>query len=242
MKTVGIKARFFRYLFVSFIYLHDCKLFFIILSVTSGSFPGIHVGMSEVFPFVKEGTSVSSQTQAWCSTPSVIAATTKNSFPLTENMSATPSIPKRETIQDFIVNTGATSAVSRVGQSSVFRVGQMQSFGDTTPTQTIDILDIVTEGGHYMLDELMYDVGADATSEKTVPQTETSLIPDMKFPENILLASTTTTLAPSVGGFDTSPFQSGGVPVPFLQQVSKGSSLQESLHEPGKELKPLVFS
>ena len=201
--------------------------------MTSGSFPGIHVGMSEVFPFVKEGTSVSSQSQAWCSTPSVIAATTKNSFPLTENMSATPSIPKRETIQDFIVNTGATSAVSRVGQSSVFRVGQMQSFGDTTPTQTIDILDIVTEGGHYMLDELMY--------EKTIPQTETSLIPDVKFPENILLASTTTTLAPSVGGFDTSPFQSGGVPVPFLQQVSKGSSLPESLHEPGKELKPLGF-
>ena len=212
------------------------------MSVTSGSFPGIHVGMSEVFPFVKEGTSVSSQTQAWCSTPSVIAATTKNSFPLTENMSATPTIPKRETIQDFIVNTGATSAVSRVGQSSVFRVGQMQSFGDTNPTQTIDILDIVTEGGHYMLDELMYDVGADATIEKTIPQTETSLISDVKFPENILLASVTTTLAPSVGGFDTSPFQSSGVPVPFLQQVSKGSSLPESLHEPGKGLKPLVFS
>ena len=30
-----------------FSYLYGCKLFFILLSVTSGSFPGIHVGMSD---------------------------------------------------------------------------------------------------------------------------------------------------------------------------------------------------
>ena len=109
---------------------------------------------------------------------------------------------------------------------------------DQTQTKITDILDMVMQSGQYMRDELRYDVGGEATSEKTIPQTETSLIPDVRFPENIRLASTTTTLAPSVGGFDTRPFQLGDVPVPFMQQASKGSSLPGSLHEPGKELKP----
>ena len=221
--------------------MHDCNLVFILLSVRSGSFPGIHVGMSEVHPYVKEGTSVSSQTQAWCSTPSVIA-TSQYSFPLAENMSLTSTIPKREPVQDFVVNAVATSALSRVGQSSVCRVGQMQSFGDTIQTQTIDILDILTQGGQYIPDEFMYDVAGEASFEKTISQTGTSLIPDVGFSENMLLAPTTTTTAASVDGFDTSPFQSGGVPVPFMQQVCKGSSLPGSLHKPGKELKPLAFS
>lgn len=204
----------------------------------SGSFPGIHVGMSEVYPYIKEGSSVSSQTHAWCSTPSVLAATSQYSFPLAENMSLTSTIPKREPVQDFVVNAGATSALSRVGQSSVCRVGQMQSFGDTTQTQTIDVLDLLTQSGQYMPDELMYDVGREASFEKTISQTGTSLIPDVGFSENMLLAPPNTTVAPLVGVFDTSPFQSGGVPVPFMQQVCKGSSLPESLHKPGKELKP----
>ena len=222
--------------------MQDCKLVFILLSVRSGSFPGSHVGMSEVYPYVKEGTSVSSQTQAWCSTPSVIAATSQYSFPFAENMSLTSTIPKREPVQDFVVNAGATSALSRVGQSSVCRGGQIQSFGDTTQTQTIDILDMLTQSVQYMPDELMFDVGGEASFEKIISQTGTSLIPDVGFSENMLLAPPTTTVAPSVGGFDTSPFQSGGVPFPFLQQVCKGSSLPESLHKPGKELKPLAFS
>ena len=113
---------------------------------------------------------------------------------------------------------------------------------EQTQTQTIDILDMVVQSGQYLPDELMYDVAGEATSEKTILQTETSLIPDVRFPEKISLASTTTTLAPSVGVFDSSPFQLGGVPVPFIQQVSNWSSLSESLHEPGKELKPLAFS
>lgn len=112
---------------------------------------------------------------------------------------------------------------------------------EQTQTQTIDILDMVVPSGQYLPDELMYDVGGEATSEKTIPQTETSLIPDVRFPEKISLASTTTTLAPSVGVFDSSPFQLGGVSVPFIQQVSNWSSLSESLHEPGKELKPLAL-
>lgn len=101
---------------------------------------------------------------------------------------------------------------------------------DQTQTQITDVLDMVMQSGQYMRDELRYDVGGEATSEKTIPQTETSLIPDVRFPEF--------TLAPSVGGFDTRPFQLGDVPVPFMQQASKGSSLPGSLHEPGKELKP----
>ena len=222
--------------------MHDFNLVFILLSVRSGSFPGIHVGMSEVYPYVKEGSSVSSQTEAWCSTPSVLAATSQYSFPLAENMSLTSTIPKREPVQDFVVNAGATSALSRVGQSSVCRGGQIQSFGDTTQTQTIDILDMLTQSVQYMPDELMFDVGGEASFEKIISQTGTSLIPDVGFSENMLLAPPTTTVAPSVGGFDTSPFQSGGVPVPFLQQIGKGSSLPESLHTPGKELKPLAFS
>ena len=220
--------------------MHDCNLVFILLSVRSGSFPGIHVGMSEVYPYVKEGSSVSSQTEAWCSTPSVLAATSQYSFPLAENMSLTSTIPKREPVQDFVVNAGATSALSRVGQASVCRVGQMQSFGDTTQTQTIDVLDMLTQSGQYMPDELL--LCGEASFEKAISQTGTSLIPDAGFSENMLLAPTNATVAPSVGGFDTSPFQSGGVPVPFLQQMGKGSSLPESLHTPGKELKPLDFS
>ena len=157
-------------------------------------------------------------------------------------MSLTSTIPKREPVQDFVVNAGATSALSRVGQSSVCRGGQIQSFGDTTQTQTIDILDMLTQSVQYMPDELMFDVGGEASFEKIISQTGTSLIPDVGFSENMLLAPPTTTVAPSVGGFDTSPFQSGGVPFPFLQQVCKGSSLPESLHKPGKELKPLAFS
>ena len=221
--------------------MHDFNLVFILLSVRSGSFPGIHVGMSEVYPYVKEGSSVSSQTEAWCSTPSVLAATSQYSFPLAENMSLTSTIPKREPVQDFVVNAGATSALSRVGQSSVCRVGQMQSFGDTTQTQAIDLLDMLTQSGQYMPDELPCDVGGEASFEKTISQTGTSLIP-VGFSENMLLAPTNATVAPSVGSFDTSPFQSGGVPFPFMQQVCKGSSLPESLHKPGKELKPLAFS
>ena len=110
---------------------------------------------------------------------------------------------------------------------------------DQTQTQITDILDMVMQSGQYMRGELMY-VGGEATSEKTIPQTETSLIPDVRSLENIRLASTTTTLAPSVGGFDTRPFQLGDVPVPFMQQgvMSKVSSLLGSLHEPGKKLKP----
>lgn len=220
--------------------MHDFNLVFILLSVRSGSFPGIHVGMSEVYPYVKEGSSVSSQTEAWCSTPSVLAATSQYSFPLAENMSLTSTIPKREPVQDFVVNAGATSALSRVGQSSVCRVGQMQSFGDTTQTQTIDLLDMLTQSGQYMPDELPCDVGGEASFERQYHR-QGPLIP-VGFSENMLLAPTNATVAPSVGGFDTSPFQSGGVPVPFLQQIGKGSSLPESLHTPGKELKPLAFS
>ena len=76
------------------------------------------------------------------------------------------------------------------------------------------------QSGQYLPGELMYDVGGEAISEKTIPQTETSLIPDVRFPEKISLASTTTTLAQSVGIFDSSSFQLGDVPVPFIQQVS----------------------
>ena len=190
--------------------------------MTSGLFPGIHVGMSEVYPYVKEGTSVSSHTRAWCISPSVIAATSQTNFTLAEN-TFTTSIT--DTAQNFTSNTWATSAVSCVGQSSVSQVGQIQSFGDTTQTQTIDILDMLTQNGHYV----------------PIPQTGTTLISTVGFPENTLLAPTPTTLVPSVGGFDTSPFQQGGVPVPFTQQMSEWKSLPESLHEAGKELKPLVL-
>lgn len=106
---------------------------------------------------------------------------------------------------------------------------------EQTQTQTTDIPDMVVQSGQSLSDELMYDVGGEATSEKTIPQTENSLIPDERFPEKISLPSTTTTLAPSVGVFDNSPFQLGGVPVP------NWSSLSESLYEPGKELKPLAL-
>lgn len=178
--------------------------------MSGGLFPGIHVGMSEVHPSVKEDTSVFSQSQAWCSTS--MAATSQYRFPLAENTSTTST---RDTAQNFS------------------HVGQIQS----TQTQTLDMLDMFTQSFHCM-PQLMCDVGGEATSKKTIPQTGTSHIPTMGFPENMLLTPTATTLGPSVGGSDTSPFQEGGVPVPFTQQLSKGKSLQESLHEAGKELKP----
>lgn len=202
-KTVGIKARsLYRYLLVSFIYLHDYNLVSLFLSVTSGSFPGSRVEMSEFYPYFKEGSSVSSETQAWCSTPSVISATSEDRFPFAENTST--------------ISTTSTA-------HNVSQVGQIQTFGDTTQTQTIDILDMLTQSGHYV----------------PIPQKGTTLIPNVGFSENMLLAPTATTLVPSVGGSDTSPFQQGDV---FTQQVSEVKTLAaESLHEAGKELNHLVL-
>ena len=154
-------------------------------------------------------------------------------------MAATSTIRERETVHHFAVNSEPTSAVSRFGQSSDFRVGQMQSFRDTTPIQTSDsILEMFTQSDQYTPDELMCDVGGEATSEQTILRT----IPTSRFSDNMLLPSTTNTSAPLVGGFDTSPFQSDGLPVPITQQVSTGNSLPESLHEAGKELKPLALN
>ena len=151
-------------------------------------------------------------------------------------MSATSTIPKRETVQHFTVNTEATSALSRVGQSSVFGVGQMPSFGDTTQTQISDSsLDMLEQ---YMCDELMCDVGGEATGEQTIPRTITTV----GLTENMLLPFTTNALPSLEGGFDTNPFQSDGVPIPIMQQVSTGNSLPESLHEAGKEIKPLALN
>ena len=182
----------------------------------------------------KEGTSVSFQAEARCSLPSVRAATPQYSFPLAKNMSATSTIPKRETVQHFMVNAEATSAVSRVGQSSVFGIGQMQSFRDTTQTQTNDsILDMFAQS-----DQCMPDAGGEATGQQTIPRT----IASVGFSENMLFPLTTDTLASLVGSFDASPFQSDGVPVPNMQQVSTGNSLPESLHEAGKEIKPLALN
>ena len=205
------KAKVYRYLLISFIYLLDCKLVFILFSVT------------------KEGTSVSFQAQARFSLPSVQAsATSQYCFPFAKNLSATSTIPKRETAQHFMVNTEATSAVSRFGQSSVFGVGQMQSFGDTTQTQTNDsILDMFAQS-----DQCMPDTGGEATGQQTIPRA----IASAGFSENML------TLASLVGSFDASPFQSDGVPVANMQQMSTGNSLPESFHEAGKEIKPLALN
>ena len=213
------KAKVYRYLLISFIYLLDCKLVFILFSVT------------------KEGTSVSFQAQARFSLPSVQAsATSQYCFPFAKNLSATSTIPKRETAQHFMVNTEATSAVSRFGQSSVFGVGQMQSFGDTTQTQTNDsILDMFAQS-----DQCMPDVDEEATGQQTIPLKRT--VPTERFSEKVLLPSTTNTLASLEGGFDTIPFQSDGVPIPIMQQVSTGNSLPESLYEAGKEIKPLALN
>lgn len=204
------------------------------MSVPVGSFPGIHGGISEVYPDLKEGTSASSQTQTWCSSPSVPAVPSHYSFSLAKNISATPTIPRRETVHHFMVNSEA-----RVGQSNDFPVGQMQSFRDTTPTQTSNsIIEMFTQSDQYISDELMCDAGGEATSEQTILR----IIPTARFSESTLLPSTTNTLAPLVGGFDTSPFQSEGVPVQIMQQVPTGNSLPESLHEAGKELKPLALN
>ena len=201
-----------------------------------GSFPGIHGGTSEVYPDVKEGTSASSQTQTWCSSPSVLAVPSHYSFSLPKSMSAPSSIPKRETVHHFMVNS---EAVSRVGQSSDFRVGQMQSLRDTTPIQTIDsIIGMFTQSDQYMHDEMMCDVDGEATSEQTILRT----IPTARFSENMHLPSTTNTSAPLVSAFDTSLFQSDGLPVLITQQVPTGNSLPESLHEASKELKPLALN
>ena len=167
---------------------------------------------------------------------SVLAATSQYSFPFAKNMSATSTIPKRETAQHFMVNTEAISAVSRVGQSSVFGVGQMQSFGDTTQTQISDSsLNMFAQS-----DQCMPDVDEEATVQQTIPLTRT--VPTVRFSEKVLLPSTTNTLASLEGGFDTNPFQSDGVPIPIMQQVSTGNSLPESLHEAGKEIKPLALN
>lgn len=144
-------------------------------------------------------------------------------------MSAPSSIPKRETVHHFMVHSEATSAVSRVGQSSDFRVGQMQSLRDTTPIQTSDsLLEMFTQSDQYMLDEMMCDVDGEATSEQTILRT----IPTARVSENMHLP----------GAFDTSLFQPDGLPVLITQQVPTGNSLPESLHEAGKELKPLALN
>lgn len=208
------KAKVYRYLLISFIYLLDCKLVFILFSVT------------------KEDTSVSFQAQARCSLPSCLAATSQYSVSFAKNMSATSTIPKRETAQNFMVNAEATSAVSRVGQSSVF--GQMQSFGDTSQTRTNDsMLDIFAQS-----DQCMPDAGGEATGQQTIPRTITSA----EFFENMLFASTTDTLASLVDNLEASPFQSDGESVPNMQQVSTGNSLPHSFHEAGKEIKPLSLN
>ena len=151
-------------------------------------------------------------------------------------MSATSTIPKRETVQHFTVNTEATSALSRVGQSSVFGVGQMPSFGDTTQRQISDSsLDMFAQS-----DQCMPDVDGEATVQQTIPLTRT--VPTVRFSEKVLLPSTTNTLASLEGGFDTNPLQSDGVPIPIMQQVSTGNSLSESLYEAGKEIKPLALN
>ena len=151
-------------------------------------------------------------------------------------MSATSTIPKRETAQHFMVNAEATSAVSRVGQSSVFGVGQMPSLGDTIQTQTNDSIPYMFEQS----DQCMPDVDEEATGQQTIPLTRT--VPTVRFSEKVLLPSTTNTLASLEGGFDTNPFQSDGVPIPITQQVSTGNSLPESLYEAGKEIKPLALN
>lgn len=210
------KAKVYRYLLISFIYLLDCKLVFILFSVT------------------KEDTSVSFQAQARCSLPSVLPATSQYSVSFAKNMSATSTIPKRETAQNFMVTAEATSAVSRVGQSSFFDVGQMQSFGDTSQTRTNDsMLDIFAQS-----DQCMPDAGGEATGQQTIPRTITSA----EFSENMLFASTTDTLASLVGNLEASPFQSDGESVPNMQQVSTGNSLPDSFHEAGKEIKPLSLN
>ena len=218
------KGKVYRYVLISFISLHDCKLVFILLSVTIGSSPSIHGGISEVNPYLKEGTSVFSQTQPWCSSPSVLAAPFQYSIASAKDKSATS--PKRDTAQHFMVITEATSARSRVGQSSVCPLNQMQSFEEITLDPDLQS----------MLDKLIHDVGGKATGEQTLPPTGTSPIPFGGFSENTLLGPTTTTLAPSVGDFDTSPSQSDGVSATIMPQLSTGNSLPESLHEAGKEL------
>lgn len=218
------KGKVYRYVLISFISLHDCKLVFILLSVTTGSSPSIHGGISEVNPYLKEGTSVFSQTQPLCSSPSVLAAPFQYSIALAKNMSTTS--PKRDTAQHFMVITEATSAMSRVGQSSVCPLNQMQSFEEITQDPNLQS----------MLDKLIHDVGGEATGEQTLPPTGTCPIPSGGFSENTLLGPTTTTLAPSVGDFDTSPSQSDGVSATIMPQLSTGNSLPESLHEAGKEL------
>ena len=97
-------------------------------------------------------------------------------------MSATSTIPKRETAQHFMVNAEATSAVSRVGQSSVFGVGQMPFI----QTQTNDsILNMFAQS-----DQCMPDAGGEATGQQTMGFSDT--------------------LASLVGSFDAIPFQSDG--------------------------------
>ena len=219
------KGKVYRYVLISFISLHDCKLVFILLSVTIGSSPSIHGGISEVNPYLKEGTSVFSQTQPLCSSPSVLAAPFQYSIALAKNMSTTS--PKRDTAQHFMVITEATSARSRVGQSSVCPLNQMQSFEEITQDP---------QSVQSMLDKLIHDIGGEATGEQTLPPTGTSPIPSGGLSVNTLLGPTTTTLAPLVGDFDTSPSQSDGVSATIMPQLSTGNSLPEYLHEAGKEL------
>ena len=183
--------------------------------MTTGSSPSIHGGISEVNPYLKEGTSVFSQTQPWCSSPSVPAAPFQYSMALPKNMSATS--PKRDTAQHFMVITEATSARSRVGQSSACPLNQMQSFEEIT---------LDPQSVQSMLDKLIHDTGVEATGEQTLPPTGTSPIPSGEFSENTLLGPTTTTLAPSVDG----------VSATIMPQLSTGNSLPEYLHEAGKEL------
>ena len=202
------KAKVYRYLLISFIYVLDYLLIYLLVFI--------------LFSVTKEGTSVSFQAQATCSLSSVLAARSQYSFPFAKSMSATTTIPKRETAQHCMVNAEATSAVSRFGQSSVFGVG------DTTQTQTNDsILDMFAQS-----DQCMPDTGGEATGQQTIPRT----IASAGFSENML------TLASLVGSFDASPFQSDGVPVANMQQVSTGNSLPESFHEAGKEIKPLALN
>ena len=130
-------------------------------------------------------------------------------------MSATS--PKRDTAQHFMVITEATSARSRVGQSSACPLNQMQSFEEIT---------LDPQSVQSMLDKLIHDTGVEATGEQTLPPTGTSPIPSGEFSENTLLGPTTTTLAPSVDG----------VSATIMPQLSTGNSLPEYLHEAGKEL------
>ena len=86
----------------------------------------------------------------------------------------------------------------------------------------------------------MPDVDEEATGQQAIPLTRT--VPTVRFSEKVLLPSTTNTLASLEGGFDTIPFQSDGVPIPIIQQVSTGNSLPESLYEAGKEIKALALN